>query len=806
MIQISGVYTDPAGVSVANARIIIAAKRTTSDTFRELLISQVTGPDGEYSFELVPGYYRVTVLYPEVNRTTVIGDMELEANSPAGSLNDYVRFADPVLADPTVYAEIKHWYGITSRNTSEAVGAAAVALEAKDQAKEASHSSSESANIAKQNKEQTVISAEEAKFASLSSKSEADKAEAAAGNAQNIADANTYYVSEDDPDGTISGLSGTPNGKSFRVGQGAGNGFKTYVNNDGVAIEISESPGATEFREYAAMIANEELGNVAACYRDGVGYHIFDILQNGGFGTKSAYIGPRFWENQEIILTLNNVGASLLQDPVGYNIFDSSVAKSQTPPETGLTTRDLNNKLMAQQLRREISHEIESLSYDFNVFIGDGQSFSPATEAWPALTTEPFEPGNLLMLGDSVRGSSREGEYKVLGDAVLNDMVAVTQTTNAQLAAKMAPEDVALLNPGASNEGEISDISAIHFMRKLNLQLMSLKSDPSRKIIVINVGVAGRTLEQLSKGNPSQHYELRYLRALDALKAVIPAGKTVGLVGISYDGNQYNYDPEFYKTQGTRDKTEFKNLLLKLFDDMKADFDIKFGTSPDTKPAIFLTQTGGPYTRDITGLSIGMAQIEAAEENEAIFLVGPSYHVTDKGGNHPDANGQRWNGQIKGRVMHKVFGRRENHFPLKFIRATISGTEILCDALVESPPLIFRESYYDCTPKVFTDKGVIVKDNVGNVPVNEVSIAADTILRISLTRETVGSVTVWFAPFETSTGATNICDSESATALYKYEYTAGSGQYPRANIEALVNKPYPLNNFCCAQVITVERI
>lgn len=577
-----------------------------------------------------------------------------------------------------------------------------------------------------------------------------------------------------------------------------------YQNINGAATYTGKWFPSGEYLNYiSSMIANEELGDVVACYRDGVGYHVFDILQNGGFGSKNVFNGPTHWENQEIVLTLNDAGASLLQDPVGYNIFDSSVAKSQTPPETGLTERDLNNKLLAQQQRREISHEIESLSYDFNVFVGDGQSFSPATEAWPALTTEPFEPGNLLMLGDSVRGSSREGTYQVLGNAVLNDMVAVTQTTDAQQAEKMSPEDVALLEPGASNEGEIADISAIHFMRKLNLQMMSLKSDPSRKIIVINVGVAGRTIEQLSKGNPSKHYELRYLRALDALKAVIPAGKTVGLTGILYDGNQYNYDPQYH---GTQDKTEFKGLLLKLFDDMKADFDIKFGTSPDTKPAVFLTQTGGPYTRDITGLSIGMAQIEAAEENEAIFLVGPSYHVTDKGGNHPDANGQRWNGQIKGRVLHKVFGRRENHFPLKFIRATLNGTEILCDALVESPPLLFKESYYDCEPKLFIDKGVIVKDDVGNVPINEVSIAADTILRISLTREAVGNVTVWFAPFETSTGATNICDSESTTSLYKYEYTAGSGQYPRANIEALVNKPYPLNNFCCAQVIEVERI
>lgn len=46
---------------------------------------------------------------------------------------------------------------------------------------------------------------------------EADRAEAAAGDAQTIADANTYYTSVADPDGTIGGLAGTDEGAGFRV-------------------------------------------------------------------------------------------------------------------------------------------------------------------------------------------------------------------------------------------------------------------------------------------------------------------------------------------------------------------------------------------------------------------------------------------------------------------------------------------------------------------------------------------------------------------------------------------------------------
>ncbi|HFF8977280.1 TPA: right-handed parallel beta-helix repeat-containing protein [Serratia marcescens] len=87
----------------------------------------------------------------------------------------------------------------------------------------------------------------------------ATKAEAAAENAQNIADANTYYTTPSDPDGTIAGIAGTPNGKSFRVGQGVGNGFKTYINKDGVAVEIACSLGANDLAVYVSHDENDNI-------------------------------------------------------------------------------------------------------------------------------------------------------------------------------------------------------------------------------------------------------------------------------------------------------------------------------------------------------------------------------------------------------------------------------------------------------------------------------------------------------------------------------------------------------------------
>nr|SAY44329.1 Uncharacterised protein [Serratia marcescens] len=86
----------------------------------------------------------------------------------------------------------------------------------------------------------------------------ASRAEAAAEIAQNIADANTYYITPEDPDGTIAGIAGTPNGQSFRVAQGPDKGFKYYRNDSGVAIEIAAVAGEAAI---AAVIAAQAFLN-----------------------------------------------------------------------------------------------------------------------------------------------------------------------------------------------------------------------------------------------------------------------------------------------------------------------------------------------------------------------------------------------------------------------------------------------------------------------------------------------------------------------------------------------------------------
>ena len=119
--------------------------------------------------------------------------------------------------------------------------------------------SSLSADSAAQSADAAFKFSREAKAVTVVASDAADRAEAAADNAQNIADANTYYTSQTDPDGTIAGVAGTESGKYFRVGLGPGKGFKYYLNNSGMALEVAESIGADAFNQLDDRVTDTDV-------------------------------------------------------------------------------------------------------------------------------------------------------------------------------------------------------------------------------------------------------------------------------------------------------------------------------------------------------------------------------------------------------------------------------------------------------------------------------------------------------------------------------------------------------------------
>ena len=220
-------------------------------------------------------------------------------------------------------------------------------------------------------------------------------------------------------------------------------------------------------------------------------------------------------------------------------------------------------------------------------------------------------------------------------------------------------------------------------------------------------------------------------------------------------------------------------------------------------PAVFTHQVGGMYVRDVTAMSIPMAQLDCASELPDWFVAAPAYPVTEKGG-HLDPNGYRWLGQQFGKVMHKVLDLGEGWKPVHPVRATWRGTHVLVDFHVPHPPLVFSPCYRRTTPVSFSNGGFSVTDDDGDINIVAAAVVEEVCVLLLLERPPRENSMLWYAAQVRHGGYGNLHDSDPTPASAQYEYREGSGQYPSANIAELVGKPYPLWNWCVAFRMALE--
>ncbi|WP_323108562.1 hypothetical protein [Klebsiella variicola] len=491
-----------------------------------------------------------------------------------------------------------------------------------------------------------------------------------------------------------------------------------------------------------------------------------------------------------------DISGFVFRDSVGFVLMNLNGEQSDQNNDgvDDISRRNAANLAAAAAARDEINTRIARPVYDYNILITDGQSLSNGTEGWAALSKDIRATLNINMLGDSVRPKNENGStFTPLNGAVIRSARAVVQDLIAPPDGGnlMTDEAVAALPRGANNFGETVDIGAMWMWREMQLQFRGLATD-ERKIVAVNCGVGGQIIERLSKGHSWGFYN-RIISAVTQIKAIADAeGKTCGVVGFLYLGNEYNYDST---KGGTTDRAEYRALLRKLIDDVITDTTAITGQTES--PLTVLYQTSGSWTRDSTNMSIGEAQLDICAADANVMMAAPAYAVTDKGG-HLDANGYRWLGMQFGKTLHRAIDRRQNWRPLQPLSVTLSGTLLRADFLVWSPPLQFRSCYVGSSPTTYAAKGFRVTDDAGDVPVTRVDIVADTVVDITLGRETTGDVYLWYASQTGSNGNGNLFDSDTTVAVANYEFHEGTGQYPESNIPELVNRPYPLNNPCVA--------
>lgn len=490
----------------------------------------------------------------------------------------------------------------------------------------------------------------------------------------------------------------------------------------------------------------------------------------------------------------------IITDEVGFILF-SAKASAQTQPVINskrdqiITSGNSTALAVSSATRNKYLTSIARTVYDYNIVVVYGQSLSTGTEGWPALTKSAVDP-NLLMFGNSTQpNTTRDNGGQVwnpVGGAELKELKSSVHTLDNTTI--LTDAQVAALAAGSMNEGESVEHGAVNFWRTLQNGLFGVSTNPSRKIIVLNCGVQGRTIQQLSKGASLNHFN-RIVEAVTKVKAHIlsinPAA-TIGHVATLFLQGEYNYA----LTPEGETKESYKNLQKQLRLDIHSD--VTASILGQSIPAAFITyQTNSGYTRDELGLHVGMAQLEISNETEGCWLASPNYHITDKGG-HLDSNGYRWLGMYFGKVLHQVIDRGIDWKPLQPHKAVVYEDEVFVHFLVPSPPLQFKESYAQLAATTYTNKGFRVEVGGVTAQITSVSIVDSATVAIKLAVKPTGPVSVWYADKTNNSGSGNLCDSDSTVSTFNYEYIDGSGQYAAANITALVDKPYPLNNYCTA--------
>lgn len=457
--------------------------------------------------------------------------------------------------------------------------------------------------------------------------------------------------------------------------------------------------------------------------------------------------------------------------------------------DPSLSARDAQNKRFSEQIMAESRQHSPTLTTTYNHIITYGQSLASAAEGWPALSKQPGYDN--LMLGDSPRSATFSGaRFVPVGEASFKPLRAVVQLKRDPKTI-LDSAAIAKLEQRAQEEGESVEVGALNMARRLYLEKHGVESDPEHLFVASNASTSGRSISQLSKVGGTHEYR-RVLQAVDQAKRIADAqGASYSISAFFWLQGEYDYAEV---QGGINDKAAYKKMLRQLRDDLNTDTAKAIGQAQ--MPAFISYQTDAKSSVVDGSLDIGIAQWELAQEEPNWYLAGPVYPYVDKG-THLSANGYRWFGQMLGKVYHHVVVEQRGWQPLSPRRATIEGREILMDFHVPHPPLAFSEPYLGHKTRMIENYGFVLTDDEGKVPVENIEVAADTVLRLVVARDLAGIPTIRYASHEVG-GAGELHDSDPTVADTNYEYLPEEGMPEEANIEALVGKPYPLHNWSIA--------
>ncbi|HIB5468925.1 TPA: sialate O-acetylesterase [Klebsiella quasipneumoniae subsp. similipneumoniae] len=424
---------------------------------------------------------------------------------------------------------------------------------------------------------------------------------------------------------------------------------------------------------------------------------------------------------------------------------------------------------------------------DINIYIVYGQSFSVGTNSQVPLSVLNMF-GN-LMLGNSPRGSNyvsgtTSDQFGPVGNSNLNNLIEVRQL------------DDGTLSPSSGSFGETPLSGWLNFGKLLHNQRLMVDNDSTRIFAGACCGVGGKTIAQLSKGATPNFYN-HVITALQAIKAAADAaGKTSRFCGFMWMQGE---------NDGSTAYDAYMTALNTLYNNICTDGMAIFGQT--LPPHWYNYQLGGTYTSDSNSMAVSRALLDFCDNNPGLAtFVNPVGHLPkpvnpDGNDNHMFANSYRWFGCDAGKVMDLV--QRGCGRPVFRMREAIFSEDTVNIAFsVPVPPVKFTPGYVGNVATSFADKGFTIKDAQGVLHGSDltVTLASDVVVKIVASRKLVAPVSIWLGDKTYHSGVHNIADSDDSLSTYKWELVTGS---PAAeSISELNGKPYALQNWCGADIIT----
>lgn len=393
-----------------------------------------------------------------------------------------------------------------------------------------------------------------------------------------------------------------------------------------------------------------------------------------------------------------------------------------------------------------------------------GQSLGLGWECKRAITTTPVD-GNYMVGNNVIMNYNNDS-------SILNPLVATRWKSGAE-------------QPVVSCVNAFSEA----YRKAVN---------PDQKFIGMIGGQGGQTIERLSKECTNEgFYTSTFERILDNTLTAID-GKTVSCPAILFMQGEYNSGTNAAKkkgmtpgTNGTLDKDVYKELLLKLKNNMQADIMSKYNQSE--KPLFFVYQTSGKYI-NAKEMPVIMAQIEFANENDDVILMNPHYAMPDYNHGHLSTNGYRWYGEYMAKALTEVLINEKAYATLEPKSFKVKGDKIKIRYEVPVPPLAFDTLTLPMEPNfgfcVYEDDSLMKIANVEIVNATTVEISCDTDLK--------GKVEIVYAG-STTHGSGNLRDSDTALSMYTY-FDDSADSKKESYTPVLLNssyygKPYGLQNW-----------